>query len=110
MEIVINKKSQMLTSYETVYITKPELTEDAILSLVNKYQGLLIDNGSKNVFIQNRGRRHLAYPIKRYHDGIYIQMNYSTNGDIVKKLEREMRFDESIIRILTIKQTQEVNT
>lgn len=105
MEII--DKVRILNNYETVYILKPEMSEDNVLNLVNKYQNILIDTKAKNIFIQNRGRRHLAYPIKRYHDGIYVQMNYSANGEVIKNLEREMRFEDSILRILTIKQNEE---
>lgn len=102
----VKNKVKISNDYETVYILKPEMSEDSVLNLVNKYQNLLIDSKAKNVFIQNRGRRHLAYPIKRYHDGIYVQMNYSANGKVVKDLEREIRFEESILRILTIKNNE----
>nr|YP_008965608.1 chloroplast 30S ribosomal protein S6 [Porphyridium purpureum]ATJ02820.1 30S ribosomal protein S6 [Porphyridium purpureum]BAO23584.1 chloroplast 30S ribosomal protein S6 [Porphyridium purpureum] len=107
MEVETGEKVRILNSYETVYILKPEMSEDNVLNLVNKYQNILITNKAKNIFIQNRGRRHLAYPIKKYHDGIYIQMNYLANGEIVRNLEREMRFEDSILRILTIKQNEE---
>nr|YP_010330095.1 ribosomal protein S6 [Porphyridium aerugineum]UNJ17811.1 ribosomal protein S6 [Porphyridium aerugineum] len=94
----------IMNNYETIYIVKPDLSDEIVLGLINKYQNTLIKNGGKNIFIQNRGRRHLAYPIKRYHDGVYIQMNYEGNGTLVKGLERDMRFDDNIIRLLTIKQ------
>jgi small subunit ribosomal protein S6 len=103
---VINFPS--MNNYETIYIVKPDMSDEAILALINKYQNILINHVGKNIFIQNRGRRHLAYPIKRYHDGIYIQMNYEGNGILVKELEREMRFDDNIIRLLTIKQNNQM--
>ena len=103
----VKEKVRILNNYETVYILKPEMSEDNVLNIVNRYQNILIDSKAKNVFIQNRGRRHLAYPIKRYHDGIYVQMNYSANGEVVKDLERELRFEDSILRILTIKHNEE---
>nr|YP_010337841.1 ribosomal protein S6 [Timspurckia oligopyrenoides]UNJ17426.1 ribosomal protein S6 [Timspurckia oligopyrenoides] len=93
-----------MNNYETIYILRPDISEEIILSVINKYQNILISQGGKNIFIQNRGRRHLTYSIKRYHDGIYIQMNYEGNGELVKMLQKEMNFDDNIIRILTIKQ------
>nr|YP_009297212.1 ribosomal protein S6 [Porphyridium sordidum]AOM66555.1 ribosomal protein S6 [Porphyridium sordidum] len=103
----VKNKVKTLNDYETVYILKPEMSEDNVLNLLNKYQGILIDSQAKNIFIQNRGRRHLSYPIKKYHDGIYVQMNYSANGEVVKNLEREMRFEDSVLRILTMKQNEQ---
>jgi small subunit ribosomal protein S6 len=92
-----------LVSYETVYILKPDLTEDNLLKLTDQYQGILIERGAKNIVIQNRGRRHLKYPIKKIRDGIYIQMNYEANGDLVSLIERSLKINEFVIRYLTVK-------
>jgi len=93
-----------LNSYETIYILKPDVTEDRNLALVNEYKLLIKEHGGQNVFVQHRGRRHLSYNITHYYDGIYVQMNYEGNGFLVQKLEKSMRFNENIIRYLTIKQ------
>ena len=95
------KISPELASYETVYILKSELTEDNLLKIIEQYQGLLIERGAKNILIENRGRRQLKYPIKRSKDGVYIQMNYDANGEVVSLIERSMKINELIIRYLT---------
>jgi small subunit ribosomal protein S6 len=94
-----------LDSYETVYIINPEITEEILIKLIEQYQGVLIERGAKNIIIQNRGRRHLKYPIKRSRDGIYIQMNYDSNGELINLIERSLKINESILRYLTIKIT-----
>lgn len=93
-----------LNNYETIYILKPDVSEDKNLSLVNQYKRLIKKNGGQNIFIQHRGRRHLSYNINHYYDGIYVQMNYEGNGHLIKILDKFMRFDNSIIRYLTTKQ------
>jgi len=94
----------VLNSYETIYILKPDVTEDKNLALVNEYKSLIKSNGGQNVFVQHRGRRHLSYNITHYYDGIYVQMNYEGNGTIVNLLAKSMRFNDNIIRYLTVKQ------
>jgi small subunit ribosomal protein S6 len=91
----------LLTSYETIYIVKPNLTEDNLLKVIENYQGLLIERGAKNIVTQNRGRRGLKYVINKFRDGVYIQMNYEANGEIVEFIERSMRINEDLIRFLT---------
>nr|QCI04854.1 ribosomal protein S6 [Bornetia secundiflora] len=93
-----------LNSYETIYIVKPDVTDDMNLSLVNDYKALLMQNGGTNIFVQHRGRRHLSYNITHYYDGIYVQMNYRGNGILVNILEKSMSLNENIIRYLTVKQ------
>ena len=91
----------LLTSYETIYIVKPNLTEDNLLKVIENYQGLLIERGAKNIVTQNRGRRGLKYVINKFRDGVYIQMNYEANGDVVEFIEKSMRINEDLIRFLT---------
>ncbi len=90
-----------LGSYETIYLLKPDLTEDNLLKIVEQYQGILVERGAKNITIENRGRRHLKYPIKRVKDGVYIQMNYEANGEVINLIERSMKINDSIIRYMT---------
>nr|YP_010338548.1 ribosomal protein S6 [Rhodaphanes brevistipitata]UNJ18498.1 ribosomal protein S6 [Rhodaphanes brevistipitata] len=80
---------------------KPDLNEETTSSIINKYQKFLYLNSCKNICVYDRGRRHLSYPIKKYHDGIYIQINYTASHQIVINLEKSFKFDDNIIRYLT---------
>ena len=92
------------SNYETIYILKPDITESENLSLVNYYKVFIKERGAQNIYIQHRGKRHLSYTIKDYYDGIYVQMNYQANGAIINSLEKAMKFDDNIVRNLTVKQ------
>lgn len=90
--------------YETMYILRPDLGEEQVEQAVNKYQNLIQEQGATEIEIQNRGKRRLAYEIKKQRDGIFIQMNYQAPGSVIAPLERAMRLSEEVIRYLTIKQ------
>jgi small subunit ribosomal protein S6 len=91
----------MSTVYETLYILRPDLTDEQVELAIAKYQNLLKDQGADNIEIQNRGKRRLAYEINRHRDGIYIQVNYTGPGTVIAPLERAMRLSEDVIRYLT---------
>ena len=91
------------SNYETIYILKPNVTEAQNLSLLNYYKIFIQERGGQNIYIQHRGKRHLSYTIKDYYDGIYVQMNYQANGKIIDLLEKSMKFEDNIIRYLTVK-------
>jgi small subunit ribosomal protein S6 len=93
----------MSSNYEMMYILRPDLSDESIEESINKYVGFLSERGAENIQIQNRGKRRLAYPIGKYLDGIYVQMNYQADGTQVAPLERTMRLGEDVIRYLTIK-------
>ncbi|NEP43657.1 MAG: 30S ribosomal protein S6 [Okeania sp. SIO2H7] len=90
--------------YETMYILRPDLTEDLTQQAIAKYQNLLTEQGAYDLEIQLRGKRRLAYEIDNHRDGIYVQMNYQGPPAQIVVLEKAMRFDEQVIRYMTIKQ------
>ena len=94
----------MSTVYETTYILRPDLGDEQVEQAINKYKNLLTEQGAENIEVQNRGKRRLAYEIKKQRDGIYIQMNYTGPGTAIAPVERAMRLSEEVIRYLTIKQ------
>ncbi|HAX76195.1 MAG TPA: 30S ribosomal protein S6 [Cyanobacteria bacterium UBA11372] len=92
-----------MQNYETMYILRPDLGEEQVELAIAKYQNILRENGGDQVEIQHRGKRRLAYEIKKQRDGIYIQMNYKAKGSAIAVLERAMRLSDEVIRYLTIK-------
>lgn len=99
-----------INSYETICIIKPDLNEDNLAKVIEKYQAMLSNQGAKNIITQNRGRRHLKYIMKKSKDGIYIQMNYEANGEVISSLEKNMKIDEQILRFMTVKNFTEEET
>ncbi|MDB9528869.1 30S ribosomal protein S6 [Oscillatoria sp. CS-180] len=90
--------------YETMYILRPDITEEVVDAEIAKYQEILQEQGSTILETQHRGKRRLAYEIQNHREGIYIQMNYQGPGHVVAAMERAMRLSESVLRYLTVKQ------
>ena len=97
------KTTKEINSYETICIIKPDLNEDSLAKIVEEYQLMLVDKGAQNIITQNRGRRHLKYIMKKFKDGIYVQMNYDANGEIISVLDKAMKIDERVLRFMTVK-------
>ena len=93
----------MNTLYETMYILRPDLGDEAVDQAISRYQDMLSESGAGMLETQHRGKRRLAYEINRYREGIYIQMNYEAPGDAIAPMERAMRLSEDVIRYLTIR-------
>lgn len=90
--------------YETMYILRPDLTEEQVEQTITKYKEMLEEQGAYELEIQHRGKRRLAYEINDHREGTYIQMNYQGPPTQIAVLERAMRLSEEVIRYLTIKQ------
>lgn len=90
--------------YETMYILRPDLSDETVDAAIGRYQSILKDQGADILETQHRGKRRLAYEIDRHREGIYIQMNYTGIGSVVAPMERAMRLSEEVLRYLTVKQ------
>jgi small subunit ribosomal protein S6 len=96
----------MSNLYETMYILRPDLGDEVVDQVIEKYQSLIRENGGEIIETQHRGKRRLAYEIDRHREGIYIQMNYRVGGTAIAPLERAMRLGDDVIRYLTVCQTE----
>ncbi len=92
----------MINKYETMYIIRPDLTEDQVSQEVAKYEEFLQARNVENLTIRNHGKKRLAYNIGKHQDGIYVQMNYQIDGNVIAPLQRQMRISENVIRFLTL--------
>jgi small subunit ribosomal protein S6 len=90
--------------YETMYIIRPDLNDEQVDQMITKYQNSLKESGAEALETQHRGKRRLAYPIKKHREGVYVQMNYKSPGAAIAVLERAMRLSEDVLRYMTVKQ------
>jgi small subunit ribosomal protein S6 len=93
----------MSNQYETVFIATPVLSEAQMKEAVEKFKGVITDNGGEIVHEESWGLKKLAYPIQKKSTGFYHLIEFRASGELVENLELQYRRDERIIRFLTIK-------
>ncbi|AYO32101.1 MAG: small subunit ribosomal protein [Thermoanaerobacteraceae bacterium] len=92
-----------MRDYETLYIIDPELEADAIKQLVDKFKGVIEEKGGSVQEIDEWGKRRLAYPINHRREGYYVLMNFSSNPDAARDLERVFKITSGLMRYLIVK-------
>ena len=91
------------SEYETIYIVRPELPDEAMKAISDKISGI-IEKGSGIVLtLDDWGKRKLAYPIKKNNKGHYVYFNFVGPSDLSGELERNLRIDDQLLRFLTVK-------
>ncbi len=93
-----------MNNYETVFIVTPVLSEAQVAEVVDKFQGVITENGGTIVNLENWGLKKLAYPIQKKSTGFYFLVEFTGEGSLINTLETQYRRDERIIRFLTFKQ------
>jgi small subunit ribosomal protein S6 len=89
--------------YEHTYITTPELSLQELDSVKKKIVNIIEKNNSKIIKEEDWGIRTLAYPIKKNTKGKYSNLYIEGNNKVIKDIEQFEKYDERIIKFLSIK-------
>jgi small subunit ribosomal protein S6 len=88
-----------MRKYELMYIIRPELEQEALQAVVDKFQGI-IQNGGEITKHDVMGKRRLAYEINKIRDGVYVLVNFNATPEVVTELERILKISDEVIRYL----------
>ena len=88
-------------NYEAVYILNPDMTEEAIAAMVEKFKGVVEANGTVTE-VDEWGKRRLAYPINDLMEGYYVLMTFTAAAAIPAELDRIFRITDGVMRSMII--------
>lgn len=92
-----------MREYETVVITKPDVADSYIGTLTKKLEKAITSKPGEILKKEDWGLKKLAYEIKAQKKGRYLYWFYAQNPEIVAELDKQLRFDENVIRYATLK-------
>ena len=92
-----------MTTYETVFIMNPVLSEDQVKETVKKFVGHIKDNKGKITNEENWGLKKLKYVIQKKKTGFYYLIEFQADGQMINDFEVEFKRDDRIIRWQTVK-------
>lgn len=95
--------------YEIVFIVHPDQSEQ-VPGMVERYSLVVTGKGGKIHRLEDWGRRQLAYPIQKIHKAHYVLMNIECDGDTLNELEHSFKFNDAVLRHLTVKMKRAVST
>ena len=87
-----------MRTYELVCIIHPDLDEDAFKGIIEKVNGWVSEAGGNVDKVEPWGRRRMAYSIRKQREGQYVLFNISMQPTAIAGLERNIRFQESVLR------------
>jgi len=95
--------------YEIVFIVHPDQSEQ-VPAMVERYRTLVTAKNGLIHRLEDWGRRQLAYPIQKIHKAHYVLMNIECNQETLDELEHAFKFNDAVLRHLTIKTKAAVTT
>jgi len=93
-----------VNKYEAMYIVTPEMEDEAIKGVIEKFSGIITANGGEIEKTDEWGRKKLAYPIDYKTEGYYVLVNFAAAPELPRELERNFRNDENILRYMVVRQ------
>lgn len=95
--------------YEAMYIIDPDLTDEQIEPIVEKYKKVVSDMGAVvgETGKLEQGRRKLAYEVNGHREGIYIMMPFEANADVPLELDRVFRISDDVFRHIVVRQDED---
>lgn len=88
--------------YEIVFMVHPDQSEQ-VPAMIERYTGMVTEEGGAVHRLEDWGRRHMAYPINKIHKAHYVLMNIECSQTVLDELAHNFRFNDAIIRDLVIR-------
>jgi small subunit ribosomal protein S6 len=88
--------------YELIYILNPVLGEEAVTAATEKIQALVETSATVDK-TEVWGRRRLAYEINDQKEGFYVLLNFSSDAEFPKELERVLKITDGVLRFLVVR-------
>ena len=88
--------------YEIVFIVHPDQSEQ-VPAMIERYRTLVTSKDGQIHRLEDWGRRQLAYAIQKIHKAHYVLMNIECNQETLEELEHAFRFNDAVLRHLTVK-------
>ncbi|RXJ02828.1 30S ribosomal protein S6 [Anaerobacillus alkaliphilus] len=92
-----------MRKYEIMYIIRPNLEEAATKELIERFNGVLTDNGATIDKADEMGKRRLAYEIEDFREGFYVLLNVTAEPAAIAEFDRLIKINEDVIRLLITK-------
>lgn len=91
-----------MRQYETGFVLSPGLSEEETTQFVQQMAEIVALKKGRMVKQDIWGKRRLAYPIKRFQEGLYVFFTYEGGGDVSTELERRFKQSDQVIRFMTV--------
>ena len=95
--------------YDLIFICRPATPEDEVNKIVATLEHSTGELGGKIEKTEKWGTRRLAYRVAKHREGFFVYMVVkSTQGDLIKELERRLKVSDAVIKYMTVRLDEEL--
>lgn len=93
-----------MRKYEIVFILRPELEEEKITEIVEKFKSLVEGSDGEITSLDKWGKRKLAYEINHITEGYYVASKFSSDSKVTNEIDRIFKISDNVIRHLIVRE------
>lgn len=101
--------TQHVREYETVFLVKPDLTDDNVDKIKERVRGIVDRDGGRVIQFTIWGKKKTMYPIAKQNRAIYVHARYLGGTSLVAEVERNLRNIDEVTRFISTKLSNEVD-
>ncbi len=95
------KLAKVNGKYETIFIVNPNLGEEAIAGIVEKFKTLIEKHGTIES-VDDWGKRRMAYEINDLREGYYTLIQFESLPSFPAELDRVYKITDGVMRSIII--------
>lgn len=76
-------------------VLRPDMTDEQRDVELAKFEAFLKKESAEGINVTVRGRQRLAYPIKRFFEGVYVLYTYAAGSDVSQKVQKILSTPEA---------------
>jgi small subunit ribosomal protein S6 len=93
----------MTRIYEELFIIRPDATDEEISPIIEQVRGVITAAGGTVDKEERWGIRKLAYRVEKRNEGYYVLLQFTSDPQTVKEIERRLRVNDSVLKFLTVR-------
>jgi small subunit ribosomal protein S6 len=98
-----------LREYETVFLVKPDLTDENVDKVKEKVRSIVNRDGGKFLRFTIWGKKKTMYPIAKQPRAIYIHAHYLGPSKLVAEVERNLHNFDEVTRYMSKRLADDVD-
>ena len=98
-----------LREYETIFLVKPDLTDEGVDKVKDRVRGIVNREGGKLIRFTVWGKKKTMFPVAKQPRAIYVHASYLGGHGLVAEVERNLRNLDEVTRWLSVKVADDVD-
>jgi small subunit ribosomal protein S6 len=93
----------MVRPYEALYIVNPNLSDEEVAAIIEKYKAAVEAEGAEVETAERWEKRRLAYEVKGQTEGSYVLMTFKAEAKAASELDRLFRIADDVLRHIIVR-------